>query len=614
MADNIKSAQSAPAAEKLRFFGLGKMKPFLKPHIAKFAVMVVFTLIVGGLQVILPLFQQYAIDHFIAEKTTEGLALFICAYVGVLALSGVLDFIACYNCSRLELYLLRDIRRACFDRLQRLSVSYYSQNSVGRLHARVMSDPSNIAANIAWDTYSGVWNVIYVLGAVVVMLALQPVLALCVIVVIPLVALVSVYFQKKLTKLNREARELNSAITGAFNEGVTGVETSKTLFIENDLDARFFASTKKMQKRSSKIGHFRALFVTVIAFASSAALALVLWYGGALTADGLLLVGTLSVFMTYAQGIMEPVQWSVDCFSDLITVKVNIERVTALLAAEGDVKDTPEVIEKYGDSFAPKRENWEPLIGHICFDDVTFRYPDGGENVLEHFSLDVPQGTNVAIVGETGAGKSTLVNLVCRFYEPTEGRILIDGRDARERSVHWLHSNIGYVLQTPHLFSGTVRENLLYGKEDATEKEIAAALRAVKADGVVSRLEHGIDTRIGEGGNSLSTGEKQLLSFARAILADPAIFILDEATSSIDTLTEKLIQEAIQKLMEGRTSFVIAHRLSTITQADIILVVDGGKIVERGTHEELLRRRGAYFALYMKQFQEENIQKSDQLN
>ncbi len=604
---------AADTSPKLRFFGLPKMKPFLKPHAPLFIVMVVFTLIVGSMQVILPLFQQYAIDHFIAEKTTEGLPLFIAAYVGVLVLSGVFDFIACYNCSKIELYLLQDIRSACFDHLQTLSVSYFSQNSVGRLHARVMSDPANIASVLSWDTYSGVWNVVYVLGAAVVMLALQPVLALLVIVVIPLVALASIYFQKKLTVLHREARELNSAITGGFNEGITGVETSKTLFIEDGLDRRFFSATRAMQRRSSKIGHFRALFVTVIAFASSAALALVLWYGGALTSDGLLLVGTLSVFMTYAQGIMEPVQWSVDCFSNLISVKVNIERITALLAAESDVKDTPEVVVKYGDSFEPKKENFEPLIGHIAFDDVTFRYPDGGENILEHFSLDVPQGTNVAIVGETGAGKSTLVNLVCRFYEPTEGRILIDGRDARERSVHWLHSNIGYVLQTPHLFSGTVRENLLYGREDATDEELWKALRAVKADRVVERLEHGLDTRIGEGGNSLSTGEKQLLSFARAILADPAIFILDEATSSIDTLTEKLIQDAIQKLMEGRTSFVIAHRLSTITSADIILVVDGGKIVERGTHRELLSRRGAYFKLYMRQFREENIERSERV-
>ena len=219
----------------------------------------------------------------------------------------------------------------------------------------------------------------------------------------------------------------------------------------------------------------------------------------------------------------------------------------------------------------------------------------------------MPKGTNVAIVGETGAGKSTLVNLVCRFFEPTEGSVLIDGKDARERSVEWLHSNIGYVLQTPHLFSGTIRENLMYGKEDATQEELDAAVKSVNADGIIARLEKGYDTVIGEGGNTLSTGEKQLISFARAILADPAIFILDEATSSVDTLTEKLVQEAIEKLMKGRTSFVIAHRLSTIRSADIILVVDDGKIVERGSHEQLLKQRGVYYNLYLQQFREEQI-------
>ena len=222
----------------------------------------------------------------------------------------------------------------------------------------------------------------------------------------------------------------------------------------------------------------------------------------------------------------------------------------------------------------------------------------------------MPRGTNVAIVGETRAGKSTLVNLVCRFFEPTEGRILIDGRDVRERSIGWLHSNIGYVLQTPHLFSGTIRENLLYGKEDATDEELDAAIRSVNAEKIIARMEKGYDTPVGEGGNTLSTGEKQLLSFARAILVDPAIFVLDEATSSIDTLTEKLIQCAIEKLMRGRTSFVIAHRLSTIRSADIILVVDGGKIVERGSHEQLLQKHGVYYNLYKNKSQDEQVSKA----
>ena len=275
------------------------------------------------------------------------------------------------------------------------------------------------------------------------------------------------------------------------------------------------------------------------------------------------------------------------------------------METESDVRDLPEVVEKYGDSFQPKKENWEPLHGDITFEDVSFQYPDGDEYVLEHFNLHVPQGTNVAIVGETGAGKSTLVNLVCRFFEPTSGRILIDGKDARERSQLWLHSNIGYVLQTPHLFSGTVLENLRYGNPDASMEQIKAAVKSVSADSVIARMDKGYDSDVGEGGDLLSTGEKQLLSFARAILADPRIFVLDEATSSIDTVTEKLIQDAIEHLMEGRTSFVIAHRLSTIRQADVILVVHDGKIIEQGTHPELIAKKGAYYNLYTRQFQEE---------
>ena len=291
--------------------------------------------------------------------------------------------------------------------------------------------------------------------------------------------------------------------------------------------------------------------------------------------------------------------------SALTNVQVNVERFTKLMETESDVRDTPEVVEKYGDSFHPKKENWEPLYGDIEFRDVTFRYPDGQENILEHFNLKVPQGTNVAIVGETGAGKSTLVNLVCRFFEPTEGQVLIDGRDARERSQLWLHSNIGYVLQTPHLFSGSVLENLRYGNEHATMEQIEAAVRAVSADEIIARLPEGYESDVGEGGNSLSTGEKQLLSFARALLADPRIFVLDEATSSVDTVTERLIQNAIEKVMAGRTSFIIAHRLSTIRRADVILVVHGGRIVESGSHRELMAAKGAYWQLYTRQYREE---------
>ena len=325
--------------------------------------------------------------------------------------------------------------------------------------------------------------------------------------------------------------------------------------------------------------------------------------------EDLIRLGTLSVFISYAVVIFEPIQQLARLLADLISCQANIERVMDLLEQTPNVTDRAEVIERYGDHFQPKKKNWEKIKGDIVFEDVSFRYPDGKEYVLEHFNLHVPAGMNVAIVGETGAGKSTLVNLVGRFFEPTAGRILIDGVDYRERSQLWLHSQIGYVLQNPHLFSGTVRENIRYGRLDATDAEVEEAARSVSADEVVRKLKDGYDSDVGESGGRLSTGEKQLLSFARAILADPAIFVLDEATSSIDTATEQLIQKATQKLLKGHTSFVIAHRLSTIRNADLILVVKDGKVIEQGTHEELLARQGYYRNLYDKQFEEEEARR-----
>ena len=596
--------------KKLRFFGLKKITPFLKPYKSLFAVMSVTALSVGAIDILIPLFQRYAIDTFIAGKTLQGFAPFVVLYLLVISLSMGLDYVASFNCCRIEMYTLRDMRSVGFNKLQTLSVSYFNTNSVGAIHARLMSDTGNISQVMSWAVYQGIWHTAYALGAIVVMLVLNPILALCVIVIVPTVVIVYTIFTKKLTKSNRRVREINASITSGFNEGITGVETGKTLAIEDKLDREFSSRTSKMRKEAKRLGRVRAVFVDIISFASSAALALVLWYGGKITVEGVILIGTLSVFMSYAQGLIEPVRWLVDEIADMIGMKVNVERFTSLLETQSDVKDNAEVIEKYGDAFNEKRENWEKLHGDIEFEDVTFKYPDGGGYVLEHFNLNVKKGTTVAIVGETGAGKSTIVNLVCRFFEPTEGRILIDGKDARERSVQWLHSNIGYVLQTPHLFSGTVRENLLYGKLDATDEELDRAVDSVNARKIIERLSNGYDSVIGEGGNNLSSGEKQLLSFARAILANPAIFILDEATASVDTITEKLIQDAIQTLMQGRTCFVIAHRLSTVRSADIILVVDDGKIIERGTHRELLKQRGRYFKLYTEQFREEQIKRA----
>ena len=594
----------------LPYFGINKLLPYLKPY-RKIIVWMVSLGFAGGLvDIILPLFQEYAIDHFIAKQTLDTMNTFIWVYLGVLAFQVVANGISAYQACQIEMYVGRDMKRESFNHLQNLAFSYFNRNSVGYIHARVMSDTNRIGALVSWSLMNGIWYISYIIGAIIVMLAVNAKLALWVLLIVPVIAVTAQMFQLKLVTLNHKIREVNSRITANFNEGITGAKTTKTLVIEEKMEKNFERTTEEMELRSVHATHYKAMFASLISFASSAALALVLWQGGHITMEGVMEIGTLSVFMSYALGMMEPIQWIVRSISDLITVQVNVERFSTLMETESDVWDGREVIQKYGDSFDPKKENWEPLHGDITFEDVSFKYPDGDEYVLEHFNLHIPQGTNVAIVGETGAGKSTLVNLVCRFFEPTAGRILIDGRDARERSQLWLHSNIGYVLQSPHLFSGSVLENLRYGNQDATMEQIEEAVKSVSADEVIARMDKGYESNVGEGGDLLSTGEKQLLSFARAILADPRIFVLDEATSSIDTVTEKKLQDATMRLMKGRTSFVIAHRLSTIRQADLILVIKDGKITEQGTHKELIARKGEYYQLYTKQYQEEQMEQS----
>ena len=594
----------------LPYFGINKLLPFLKPYRVTIVSMITLGFAGGLMDIVIPLFQEYAIDNFIARQTVSAMGSFVAAYVAVLLFQVIANGISAYQACQVEMYVGRDMKRQSFNHLQTLAFSYFNQNSVGYIHARVMSDTNRIAALVSWSLMNGVWYISYIVGAILVMLWVNARLACLVLMIVSLLTAAAAFFQGKLVRINRKVREINSHITSNFNEGITGAKTTKTLVIEEKMEHHFNGTTKEMELMSVRGTHYHALFASVISFASFTALALVLWQGGMITMEGVMEIGTLSVFMTYALGMMEPVQWIVRSISDLITVQVNVERFSTLMETQSDVRDTKEVEEKYGDSFEPKKENWEPLYGDIVFEDVSFKYPDGEEFVLEHFNLHVPQGTNIAIVGETGAGKSTLVNLVCRFFEPTSGRILIDGVDARKRSQLWLHSNIGYVLQTPHLFSGSVLENLRYGNPEATMEQIEAAVKSVSADEVIARMDKGYDSDVGEGGDLLSTGEKQLISFARAVLADPRIFVLDEATSSIDTVTEKKIQEAIRHLMKGRTSFVIAHRLSTIRQADLILVIRDGKIVEEGNHRELIERRGEYYRLYTRQYQEDVVERA----
>ena len=581
------------------------MLPFLKQYRWRILFIVVMMLFNAAADISYPLFQGYAIDTFVIPQTTEGIGPFAISYFLLLTLQAISTLVFFRSALVVEMRLGRDLKRAVFNHLQELSFSYYNVTPVGTIVARTMSDTNKIGSMFAWSLVDIFWAAAFVLGSMVTMLFINWKLALPIIAIVPVIAVITVFFQRKILTVNRRVRRINADITKAYNEGITGAKTSKTLVIEEQNLKEFSEISEEMRISSVRATMLNALYIPLIVFFSSLAVCFVLVQGGYLNLQDALQIGTLSVFISYALNIFEPIQQLARIIANFISIQANIERVMDLLELEPKIKDTPEVIERYGTSVAPKRENWEPIRGEITFEDVSFHYPDGNEEVLSHFNLHIPAGTTVAIVGETGAGKSTLVNLACRFFEPTGGRILIDGKDYRERSMLWLHSSIGYVLQTPHLFSGTVRENIRYGRLDATDEEVEAAAKLVSAHDTILHMANGYDSDVGEGGDLLSTGEKQLISFARAVLANPRIFVLDEATASIDTHTEALIQHAISTLLENRTSFLIAHRLSTIRKADLILVVRHGKIVEQGSHEQLLASGGYYHDLYTRQFEQE---------
>ncbi len=571
---------------------------------------IIALVVVAAVDLLYPQFSRYAIDHIIVADRLDILPWFAIAYVAAVLLQGIGVVLFIKGSGKLEMNMAYDIRQDAFRKLQQLSFSYYDKTAVGYIMARMVSDIARLSELIAWSVVDILWASGYVIGVIIIMLTMNPKLALIVIAVLPPLAIICMYFQKKILKHYRIVRKQNSKITGAFNEGIMGAVTTKTLVREERNAEEFQSETGQMRKAAIKAAVLSAMFTPIVMCLGSVGTGLALYAGGMSVtsawegAFGVMTVGTLASFISYSTGLFDPIQQLAGIFAEMQSAQASAERVITLIDTPCDIIDSEDVIKKYGDCFEPKRENWEPIRGDVTFEHVSFAYK-GGESVLHDFNLDVKAGENIALVGETGAGKSTIVNLVCRFYEPTEGRILIDGVDYRERSQLWLQDRLGYVLQQPHLFSCSIKENIRYGRREATDEEVYAAAKLVHAEEFILAQENGYDTEVGEGGGRLSTGQKQLISFARVILADPRIFVLDEATSSIDTETEQLIQHAITKVLEHRTSFIVAHRLSTIRSADRILVIRDGRITESGTHKELLKLKGYYYDLYTTQFREE---------
>jgi ATP-binding cassette subfamily B protein len=581
-----------------------KLYQYIKRFKRQLLILVLNMVLLAVLDTALPLLTKLAIDRFVTQGRLAGLPGFVGLYVLFVGAMAVSVYFFVSNAGKIEAGVVYEIRKTGFQKLQVLSFSYFDTTAVGWIMARMTSDAQRIGDTVAWGLVAVAWSIAVILFTVVNMFILRPSLALAVCAVMPVMALAAFYFQKKIFAQQRTVRRLNSRITGAYNEGITGAKTTKTLVSEEKNFEEFRELSGGMRQASVRAAVLSSLLFPIVLSLSSVGVALVLTLGGRGVLAGALGLGTLSVFVAYARQMFDPIQNLARIFAEMQSAQASAERTLTLIETQPDITDRPEVAAKYGDALEPLRENWEDIQGEITFENVGFQYKTG-EQVLENFNLTVRPGEKIALVGETGAGKSTIVNLVCRFYEPTAGRVLIDGVDYRDRAQIWLQSNLGYVLQAPHLFSGTVLENIRYAKLDATDEEVYEAARRVNAYDLITRLEQGFQTQVGEGGGKLSAGERHLVSFARAILGDPKIVVLDEATSSVDTETEQVIQRSIESVLRGRTSFIVAHRLSTIRHCDRILLIHAGKIAEQGPHRELLRQKGRYYELYTNQFKTE---------
>ncbi len=491
-----------------------------------------------------------------------------------------------------------DLRKSTFNHLQNLSLSYFDRTPVGWIMSRVTSDSERIAQLVTWGLLDIIWGLLNIGTAIYFMVVINWQLALIVIMIIPILIIVAVQFKKKILLQFRLVRKINSKITGAYNEQIAGVRVIKALNREVKSLDEFSGLTSEMFNAGYRAAWLSALFLPTVQFVSAIAIGAIALYGGLQVPIAGITIGGIQAFISYITFMMWPIQDLARVYAEMQQAIASAERVFSLVDSTPEVQDKP-------DAYDPGS-----IQGDISFEGVDFFYEKEAP-VLKNFNLNVQRGETIALVGPTGGGKSTIVNLVSRFYEPRKGRITIGGQDYTDFSLHAIHSRIGMVLQTPHLFSGTVRENLRYGRLDASDEEIQNAAKIAGAHDFIDKLEKGYETEVGEGGILLSVGQKQLISLARALLADPEIFIMDEATSSVDTLSEALIQQGMAALTKERTSFIIAHRLSTIKRADRILVIESGKILEMGTHAELLEKKGHYFKLYTEQFRRQLEQELD---
>ncbi|MGH2537559.1 MAG: ABC transporter ATP-binding protein [Candidatus Promineifilaceae bacterium] len=569
-----------------------------RPHWKLVAAFLFFIIGVAIVESTITFVDKQLIDQAIIPGDREALGRILGRYAILFILQAIGIFGFIYFAGLLGEQISYDLRQRLFDKLQELSFAYFDRTPVGWIMSRVTSDTQRIAELVSWGWLDVTWGATRILAAFAFMLAINWKLALLVVTIIPILVVIAGEFKKRILVEYREVRKMNSMITGAYNENISGVRVAKALVREKSNLDEFSELTGQMYRAGFRAAWLSALFLPVVQVISAVAIGLIAWYGGLQAQVGAMTIGGIQAFISYVTFMLWPIEDLARVYAEMQQAIASAERVFSLADSVPEVRDRPGAVAA------------DTVRGEIVFEDVDFYYePD--KPVLSAFNLRVRPGEAIALVGPTGAGKSTIVNLVARFYEPTGGRITFNGRDYRELTLRAIQSRIGMVLQTPHLFSGSVRENIRYGRLEASDEEVVAAAKTAGAHDFIVTLDDGYDQEVGEGGNLLSVGQKQLISLARAVLARPEIFIMDEATSSVDTLTEVLIQRGMEAVMTDCTSFIIAHRLSTIKRADRILVIDDGRIVEMGSHAELIRARGHYYGLYTRQFRQQRALEYD---
>ncbi|MFN2236877.1 MAG: ABC transporter ATP-binding protein [Anaerolineales bacterium] len=529
------------------------------------------------------------IDEGILTGDKVALRWIVTRYGILIVIQALAVFSFIYMAGLLGERIRYDLRKKMFNHLQKLSLSYYNKTPVGWIMSRVTSDSERVAELVTWGFLDMTWGIMNIFSAGAFMIAINWQLALIVLTIIPILILVAAQFQKRIILQYRNVRKINSKITGSYNENITGVRVVKAFGREDKNMDEFKQETSEMYRAGYRAAWFSALFFPTVQLISSVALASIIWFGGYQAQIGNLSIGGIQAFVSYVVMMIWPIQELARVYAEMQNSIASAERIFSLVDAVPDITDQP-------GAFDPGT-----IQGDIIFENVNFAYEED-DLVLHDFNLHVKRGETIALVGPTGGGKSTIVNLLCRFFEPTSGSICIGGQEYRQLSLKAIQSRIGIVLQTPHLFSGSIRENIRYGNLSASDTDIENAAKLAGAHDFIVNFDKGYNDEVGEGGNMLSVGQKQLISLSRAVLRQPEIFIMDEATSSVDTITEALIQKGMENLMKGRTSFVIAHRLSTIKNADRILVIKDGAITEMGNHAELIRKHGHYYRLYTSQF------------